>query len=252
MTAEKDLNKSLVKAISVLESFKDQPHEISFSKIVSLSKTEKSSAQRIVRTLKHTGFLGQTEEGEKYRLGVRILDLAYAFLQSHPLIERAGPYLVDLRQASGERVDLSVRDGIDLVYILRLQSKRDRYAPALFGRRLPLHCTAGGRAMLAHMPPAEAQAVLRKSKLDRRAVKTACDPAQILAQLKGIREAGFAFQQEELRKGALAVGAAILDRSGAPLGAIHIAGALSDWDGEEFRKRMGSLIVATAGELNAH
>ncbi len=251
MPVEKDLNKSLVKAISVLNSFKDQPHELSFSKIVALSEIEKSSAQRVVRTLKHAGFLGQVEEGEKYRLGVRILDLAYAFLQSHPLIERVGPYLVELRQTSGERVDLSIRDGNDLVYILRLQSKRDRYAPALFGRRLPLFRTAGGRSMLAHMPPAEAQAVLRAAKADARAAKPACDPAKVMAQLKDIREAGFAFQQEEVRKGALAVGSAILDRSGAPVGAIHIAGALSDWDGEEFRKRMGALVVATASELNA-
>lgn len=251
MAAEKDLNKSLVKAIAVLDSFKDQPHEISFSKIVSLSKIEKSSAQRVVRTLKHAGFLGQAEEGEKYRLGVRLLDLAYTFLQSHPLIERVGPYLVDLRQASGERVDLSIRDGTDLVYVLRLQSKRDRYAPALFGRRLPLYCTAGGRSMLAHMPPAEAQSVLRASKAEAKATKPVCDPAKIMAQLKDIREAGFAFQQEEVRKGALAVGSAILDRAGVPVGAIHIAGALSDWDGEEFRKRMGALVVATASELNA-
>jgi DNA-binding IclR family transcriptional regulator len=54
-----------------------------------------------------------------------------------------------------------------------------------------------------------------------------------------------------VRKGAVAVGAAVLDRAGTPLGAIHIAGSLSDWDGEEFRRKMGALIIATAGDVNA-
>lgn len=251
MSREQSLNKSLMKAIAILESFKDQPHDISFTKLVSLNDMEKSSVQRLVQTLRHAGYVDQPGEGQKYSLGIRVLDLAHAFLQSHPLIERVGPYLVELRQASGERVDLSIRDGTDLVYILRMQSKRDRYAPALFGRRLPLYCTAGGRAMLAHMPPGQAQAILKQSKLEARTSSTPIDAGRIMAQLKKIRDLGFAFQQEEVRKGAVAVGAAILDRTGEPVGAIHIAGSLSDWDGEEFRKKMGALIMATAGDLNA-
>jgi DNA-binding IclR family transcriptional regulator len=73
-----------------------------------------------------------------------------------------------------------------------------------------------------------------------------------MAQLKRIREAGFAFQHEEVRKGAIAVGAAVLDRVGLPVGAIHIAGSLSDWDAESFRKKMGALIVATASDVNVY
>jgi DNA-binding IclR family transcriptional regulator len=246
------LNKSLIKALAILDSFRDQPHELSFSQIVASNSMDKSSVQRLVQTLRHAGFIDQPAEGQKYSLGVRVLDLAYAFLQSHPLIERVGPYLVELRQTSGERVDLSIQDGTDLVYILRMQSKRDRYAPALFGRRLPLYCTAGGRAMLAHMPPEQAQSILRSTKLEARTPNTPTEPARIMAQLKRIREAGFAFQHEEVRKGAIAVGAAVLDRVGLPVGAIHIAGSLSDWDAESFRKKMGALIVATASDVNVY
>ncbi len=250
MAREQALNKSLMKALSILESFRDQPHELSFSQLVALNSLDKSAVQRGVQTLRHAGYLDQQAEGQKYSLGLRVLDLAYALLQSHPLIERVGPYLVELRQASGERVDLSVRDGTDLIYILRMQSKRDRYAPALVGRRLPLYCTAGGKAMLAHLPPRTAQAILRSTKLEARTPNTLTDASRIMAELKTIREAGFAFQQEEVRKGAVAVGAAVLDRAGVPVGAIHIAGSLSDWDGEAFRRKMGALIIATAGEVN--
>jgi DNA-binding IclR family transcriptional regulator len=250
MSGEQPLNKSLIKALSIMESFKNQPHELSFSEIVSLNKMDKSSVQRLVQTLRHSSYIVQPSEGQKYSLGIRVLDLAYAFLQSHPLIERVGPYIAELRQASGERVDLSIPDGTDLVYILRMQSKRDRYALALPGRRLPLYCTAGGRAVLAHMAPDQAQTLLGSTKLEARTPSTLTDPSQIMGHLKKIREVGFAFQQEEVRKGVVAVGAAVLDRAGAPVGAVHITGSLSDWDGEEFRRKMGALIIATAGEAN--
>jgi DNA-binding IclR family transcriptional regulator len=132
-----------------------------------------------------------------------------------------------------------------------MQSKRDRYAPALFGRRLPLYCTAGGKAIMSYMSPSEVGAVLKDSNVEARTRNTIVEKSKLLAQLKKARDNGYAYQREEVRHGALAVGAAVLDRSGVPIGAIHIAGSTSNWDGDEFREKMGALIASVASEINS-
>src|SRR5947208_6063839 len=98
--------KSLAKALKVLEAFGNCQRFLSLGEIAKLSGLDKSAVQRITYTLHRHRYLDQDPETRRYALGNRLLDLSFAFLRFHPLIERAAPILLDLRRSIDERVDL--------------------------------------------------------------------------------------------------------------------------------------------------
>jgi DNA-binding IclR family transcriptional regulator len=244
---ESSLNvKSLHKACGVLEAFRDSERYLGLGEIAAATGLDKSAVQRITHTLRALGYLEQDATTRRYALGRRVLDLTYGYLKNHPLIERAAPHLADLRRASRERVDLTLMDGDEALYVYRLQSKRETFTAALVGRRVPLFCSAGGRAMLSHLPEADARRVVERSERRAFTRNTKTDPAKIMSEVRKAGRQGYGFQNGEWRPAEIVVASAIVDRSGAPLGAVHIAASLSEWDPAEFEQRMAPLVTDAA------
>ncbi|MBZ8132397.1 IclR family transcriptional regulator [Afifella sp. IM 167] len=250
MPSSSSLNvKSVEKAFVVLGAFSGRSRFLSLGDIAEATGLDKSAVQRFTRTLTTLGYLEQDKATRHYCLGRRVLDLSYEYLRSNTLIERAAPILVDLRRAVRERVDLTLPDGEDVLYVFRLQSKRETLHAALIGRRVPLYCSAGGRAILSCLPQEEAQAAIVRACLRKVTPRTLTDPEQIMAEIDKARRTGFAFQAEEWRLGELVVAAPIVDREGRPVAAIHVAGSTAEWDPAEFADRMGPQVVAAAQDV---
>jgi DNA-binding IclR family transcriptional regulator len=242
--------KSLVKAITILEAFVGRERYLSLSEITKITEFDKSSVQRCTRTLLDIGYLEQNAETRRYALGKRVLDLSYTYLNSHRIIGRAAPTLVDLRQTARERVDLALQDGTDLLYVYRLQSKREAAPSMLVGRRAPMYSSAGGRAILSKMPENEAREILARSDLKAHTARTQTSIKSLLTAIRRTRMAGYALQVEEFRLGEISVGAAITDLNGQPIAAIIIAGSTNEWESIEFERKMGPLVAAAASELS--
>lgn len=242
--------KSLTKAIVVLEAFRDHDRYLSLSELVAITGLDKSSAQRCTHTLRDLGYLEQHPKTRRFAIGRRVLDLSFAYLHSNPLIVRAAPIMVDLRQTARERVDLSILDGPDLIYVYRLQTKREALSAALVGKRVPLYSSAGGRALLSCMSDEEARAILAGSDLRPRTPNTLVDPEAIMAEVRRARTKGYALQVGEWRPGEIVAAAAVTDQEGKPVAALHIAGSTTEWSPEDFERRMGPLVAAAAGEIS--
>ena len=240
---------SVARALDVLEAFSSSPKAKSLGEIATAAGINKSAAQRISQTLLSRGYLERAEAGGLV-LGRRMLDRSFDFLRSHPLIERATPVLMDLRKLSSERVDLSLFDDLTIVYAIRLQSKRETFYATLAGRRLPTFFASGGRACLAHLPDAEVDDLLSRSALKPMTQKTETDPARIWDKIHEARREGYAFALEEALIGELVLAAAITSGPGNPVGAVHIAGSLSEWAPEDFRKRFAPLAIEAARALS--
>lgn len=241
--------KSLMKAIVVLEAFCNHDRYLSLTDLVTITGLDKSSAQRCTRTLKEIGYLEQHPKTRRYAIGRRVLDLSFAYLHSNPLIVRAAPIMIDLRQAARERVDLSVLDGPDLIYVYRLQTKREALSAALVGKRVPVYSSAGGRALLSCMSDEEAMALLAASDLRQRTPNTLTDPEAIMAEVRRARSKGYCVQVGEWRPGEIVAAAAVVDREGGPVAAVHVAGSTNEWTPEDFERRMGPLVAAAAGDI---
>jgi DNA-binding IclR family transcriptional regulator len=146
---------SVERAVRVLEAWGKAPRPLSLGEVSEVAGIDKSGAQRICHTLRALGYLDRDPRSGGLVPGKRLLDRSFDCLKLNPLVERATPVVIELRKAVPERVDLSLLDDTSIVYAVRLQSKRETFSATLIGRRLPVFCSSGGRAMLAAMNDAE-------------------------------------------------------------------------------------------------
>ncbi len=240
---------SVARALDVIEAFAQSPKPKSLGEIAAAAGVNKSAAQRIGLTLLSRGYLERAESGG-LTLGRRLLDRSFDYLRSNPLIERATPVLTDLRKLAGERVDLSLFDRTTIIYATRLQSKRETFYATLAGRRIPTFISSGGRACLAYLPDGEVDAIIEASERKPMTPKSVTDPARIWAKVKEARRDGYSYTSEEALIGEVVLAAAILDAGRRPIGAVHIAGSLSEWSIDDFRRRFAPLALEAARALS--
>jgi IclR family pca regulon transcriptional regulator len=241
---------SVARALDVLEAFAASPRPMSLGELAQAAGTNKSAAQRIAQTLLSRGYLERGRDGGLLP-GRRILDRSFDYLRANPLIERAMPILIELRKVANERVDLSLLDDLSTIYAVRLQSKRETFYATLAGRRVPTFASSGGRACLAHLPDAQVDDILARSERRALTPKTLLDTAKIWRKVREARRDGYAYAMEEALIGEIVLSAAVLEGPGQPVGAVHIAGSLSEWSVEDFRKRFAPLAVEAARALSA-
>ncbi|WP_274427333.1 IclR family transcriptional regulator [Chelativorans sp. YIM 93263] len=238
---------ALARGFRVLEAFADNPAPMSISEIAAVTALDKSAVQRLVHTLLIIGYLEKTSGG--VAPSRRVLERSFDYLRSSPLVNRAVPILANLRRSIKERVDLSLFDDLSMIYVVRMQSKRDTLYAHLIGRRVPTFCTSGGRAVLSHLDREAVLDILHRS--DRRKItpRTTVEIDEILARIEEVRETGYSLAIEQVLVGEIAVAAAVLDGAGQPVGAVHIAASLAEWKPDEFVSRAGPLVTAAAAGL---
>lgn len=228
---------SVGKAQAILACFEDATDDLSLTDLVQLSGFDKSATQRYAYTLCELGLLEQQASSRRYRLGKKVLDLAFHYLRTHAFVESLNPLLLELCEQTGERVSLSLLDGEHLIHVMRHQLKTQEYQASLVGRRVPLFCTAGGRALLAAMTAAELSVRLSALVFKRFTAMTVADPVRLQAELEKVRQQGYALVVDEFIHGEVALGGAILDDEGRPYAALHISGATREWSGPQYAER---------------
>src|SRR6202163_1195423 len=176
-------NSSVQKALALLETFGGERRALSLAELAAGVGMTTSSAQRCTHTLVRLGFLGRDVRARRWVLTPRALSLAHAYLSGHALLEQATTHLIDLNQASGESVSLSEPDGADMVFIARFPSHKRFFIHTPIGRRLPMYCTASGRAYLSALPAAEAQKIVRRSVIRQFTPMTLTDPGEIMKRV---------------------------------------------------------------------
>lgn len=243
-------NQSVAKAFDILEAFGVRPGPLSLTELVEISNLDRNSTLRMLHTLVALGYLERGPNQRGYVLGKKILRRTFDYLRGNPLIERANPVLIELQQDADEGVDLSLHDDLDIVYALRRQTRRRYYFATLVGRTMPVYRSCAGRAIMAHLPDDRVDDILARSELAAATPHTLTDPQDIWQKVLEARANGFAQTVQESLLGELAVSAAVLDRNGLPIAAIHIYGQLSQWTPEAFSHRFGPMVINAAQALS--
>ena len=166
-------NQTVQKALSILEVFGSEKTALNLTEIGVAVGMTKSSAQRCTHTLERLGYLRRDPRVKRWVLTPQALNMAHSYLSGHPLIEQATTHLIDLNQASGESVSLSEPYETDMVFIARFPSHKRFFIHMPVGRRLPMFCTASGRAYLSGLPTAEVQKLLVHPAARRRGLARA-------------------------------------------------------------------------------
>ncbi|MYM56824.1 IclR family transcriptional regulator [Thalassovita mangrovi] len=241
---------SIARAMQVLAAFHDADRPLSLSDIAERAGVDRSGAQRIVHTLRSLGYIQRDAEDRGFLPGIRIMDHTLDYLRLNPLIQRATPVLLELRRNVQERVDLSLFDGQRVVYAARMQSKRESFYATLVGHSVPTFSSSGGWAIMARLSDEEAMDIIENSDRSPFTPRTLTDPGEIIEEVRRTRARGYSLAVEQILLGEVAIGVAITNPQGRPLGAIHVAGSLSEWTPEEFSTRMAPLALEAARAIN--
>ncbi len=215
----------------------------------------RSTTHRYASTLVMLGYLEQGPS-RKYRLSTRASDVGLSLLDSMRIRRVAREPLRELRARTGHTASLGVLWGTEIAYIDRWQgSHQGQYAVDLgigLGTRLPVHCTAAGKALLARLPAAERQDLVAKLRLTRRTPKTIVTKTALRTELERIvAEGGVAVEDEEFSAGRRAVAAAVVDAEGRPVAAVELAVPAGAYTSEEMLRELKPNVAATARNVGA-
>jgi IclR family pca regulon transcriptional regulator len=183
------------------------------------------------------------------------LSMLTCFTPEHPVLGIADmAEALDLRARTGRTASLGVLWGAEVAYIDRWQgSRQGQYAVdggIGVGTRLPVHCTAAGKALLTRLPAAEEQDLITRLRLARRTPKTITTKTALHAELERIvAEGGVAVEDEELSTGRRAIAAVVADVEGRPAAAVELAVPAKACTREELLDQFGPKVVATARDI---
>jgi DNA-binding IclR family transcriptional regulator len=214
---------SLQRAVSILRAFTEAEPELGVNEIARRLGLHKSTVSRIVNTLQHEGLVGQNPQTGKYRLGLGLVSLAGVALGRLDVRGVAQPFLGDLVEASQETVNVTVLDGDECVNIERIASPKPLRYVGWIGRRTPLHSTASGKVILAHMTPEERTALL-SVPLQKYTPQTLVSLSALETSLNEICAHGYAIVHEEFEEGFSALAAPVYAHTGKLAGTIAISG----------------------------
>jgi IclR family acetate operon transcriptional repressor len=212
---------SVEKAMRILEALavEDGPHRL--MDVAQRAGVPRSTAYRVLATLGAEGFAQNCGDG-RYGIGSRLGGLGARIVRM--LSAGVGPTLQELqRGAGGNTVHLAVRVGDHAVYLHKVDSDKPYEMRSRVGNQFPLHCTAIGKAILAHLPRAEVDAIVTSAGMASRTPATITDVTALHAELAAVREHGFALDDEENEPTVRCIGAVVLDRKGSPRGGVSVS-----------------------------
>ena len=249
MTSDAHPATAVARALNILESVAQRRDGLTNSEISRKLAIPKSSASYILRTLEHRGYLHRDTETGRYRLGLKILSLGGDAQSNLDLASVALPFMRALVERVHLTSHLAVLDQGEAVYIEKVESPGFFKVNTWVGRRMFLHSTSVGKALLAWLPKHEVEAMVRQQGMKKRTPKTINSISRLLADLEMVRERGYSVDDEENSLGARCLGAPILDAAGSVVAALGVSGTTSQV-GEEALPRIAEILKETARRIS--
>ncbi|MEE2031976.1 IclR family transcriptional regulator [Rhodococcus chondri] len=207
---DRDFDRTTVlgKVMTVLHAYSIDDSVLSLAELTRRTQIPKGTLHRVLTDMVEVRLLDRTGAG--YRLGGHLFELGMRASVERSLLEVSIPFLEELNVRIHETVHLGILDGTDVVYLTKIGGHRQASAPSRIGGRMPLHCTAIGKVLLANADSSLREKIL-SAPLPRYTPHTMILPGPILAQLDRIAAEGVAFEYEESAAGIVCVAAPIRD-----------------------------------------
>lgn len=232
------------RAFAILGTFQGGRVRQSLSDISRRTGLPIATCYRIVQRLVEWGALERDAEG-RYRIGLRLWEVASLAPRSVGLQRLARPFMLDLYETTGYASHLAIREGRELVSIERFQNPRRSVRRPLVGARYPLHATAIGQVLLANAP-ADVQEEVLSGELERFTPRTYTDRALLERLLTDIRRTGYAVSDRQVDNVHIGVAAPVRGAGNSVIAAVSLALTKKDVDG----KNMIHLVRLTAASIS--
>lgn len=209
---------SLDRAIDILEAFQSGEAVRGVAELARELDLPRATVHRLLAALASRGFLIQDDPAGKYRLGLKLFELGSVVADSLDVRRVARPHLLHLMKETGETAHLVVLDGIDIVFVDKVETDNPFRMVSVIGGRLPACFSGSGKALLAQLPDEELIRRLESLSLE--------DRSALLDRLRRIRAQGWAMDDQETQAGLRCVGTVVRDHVGAAIAGLSVSGPI--------------------------
>jgi DNA-binding IclR family transcriptional regulator len=211
----------LSRTFRLLGAFTPTHPELTLDELAEVSGVSRSTAHRLAHQLSAHGALLQTRRG--WRLGLRLFELGQLVDREQRLRELAVAHMQDLYELTHATIQLAVLDAGEVVYVEILSGHRKVPTPSRRGGRMPVHCTALGKVLLAFAEERGRAALEQLAPLAARTPRTITDIDELMRELHEVRRTGLAYDREEASVGLRCVAAPALTRRGTAQAALSVS-----------------------------
>ncbi|MFV3332457.1 IclR family transcriptional regulator [Pseudomonas sp. NY15437] len=243
-------NQSLEKGLAVLRAFNARNRTMNLAEVAEAADITKSSAQRMIHTLEALGYVSKHPQTKRFQLTPQVMEIGYNYLAADTLVDVANPFLAELAQTTGETTNLTEPVRTDMLYVARFVGPKFIPIHLPIGSRIPMYCTASGRAFLSALGDDEVLTLLQDSDLSSHTQYTRTSLEEILAEIAEIRRKGYAINSEELFLGDMAVAAPVRNSQGRPVASVHVVAPTSRWTREDAERRLAPAAIECARAIS--
>lgn len=218
--SERDYVSSLARGLEILRTFSRTGKKMTLSEVAAETGITRAATRRFLLTLVEEGYAAT--DGKYFDLTTQVLELGYSVLSQIDTWEIAKPFIQRLSQEIEESVSATILDGFEVVYVSGVQYNRIISVGVAVGNRLPAHCTATGRVLLAEQPKDDWEAILKAIKLEPRTQHTVTSKKRFREVLQETRDQGFSLVDQELEIGLISIAIPLKTLSGRVIGAINV------------------------------
>ena len=244
---ETDFVSGFARGLRVIEAFGESQPRLSIADAAKITGLDRATVRRSLLTLSQLGYADY--DGKFFTLTPKTLRLGHAYLSATPLPTIVQPYLDQLAERAGQSASASVLDGTEIVYVARASQRRVMSINLTPGSRLPAYCASMGRVLLAALPETEAREILGRSDLKANTPLTRTDPEELVAELRRVRDEGYAVIDQELELGLCSIAVPVANDRGQVLAALNIGASAAHVPAREMAERFLPLLRETQAAL---
>lgn len=238
---------SFARGLAVIRAFGPQSPRMTLSEVAHETGLTRAGARRILLTLQTLGYVGADDR--MFFLTPQVLQLGYSYLSSMPLWDVAQPLMETLVDQVHESCSVSVLDGEDIVYVLRVPTHRIMAVSLSIGSRLPAFCTSMGRVLLAGLDDDALDTFLAGAKLRPHTRTTVVQRRKLRRIIHAVREKGWAYVDQELEEGLRSISVPIRDARGRVIAAMNVSGQAGRHDEARMVKTVLPVLQDTAERI---
>jgi IclR family pca regulon transcriptional regulator len=238
---------SLERGLAVIRAFDSEHTRMTLSEVARRAGLDRAAARRFLLTLVRLGYV--QHDRDRFSLRPRVLELGFAYLSTLSLPEVAQPHMERLVAQVNESSSIAVLDDLDIVYTVRVPTRRIMSVSIAVGTRFPAWVTSMGRVLLAGLPAEEREDRLQRIDLRPYTRRTLTSVDRLQSELDAVREQGWAMVDQELEDGLRSVAAPIHDRLDAVEAALNVSVHASRTTLDELRRRFVPLLLETAAAI---
>ena len=220
----------LHRGLRVLEILGATETPMSLSEIARAMELSRSSAFRLVYTLRQMEFIREAEQANTYTLGARVLNLGFAYLNQQPITAIARPILAHLRDETGVSTHLSVLEGDDVLYLVSHQARSGYVSNMRTGTRTQAYASAIGWCLLGSKDATALSDFVKAQSWQRFTDHTPMDAASLATCVAQARDAGFVVSRGFREPGGSSVAVPVRDNTGTIVACVNLSGPDSGFD----------------------